>query len=296
MTARSSRTALLRVLASAAAAVGLAVALVAPASAAQSPSSAGQRNGAGPARLGAAATTALAVNSGWQRFEFGDVGSTAAVLELTVPAETWLRVTDAFCAGDQFDVLDGATDLGPTSAPTASSCDVSTESQTRAEVGDAWSSGGWLLAAGRHTVTIRVSRSPFGVGAAFVRADTPVLTTVHLRGSDERPGPGDPDAVGVGSLLLRGAAGQVCYLMFLSGLDPVLAGHIHRGPAGVPGPIVVNLQLPTGRQSIVANCVRADRAVLREIAFAPWNFYANVHTTTHPAGAVRGQLQPPRTP
>jgi CHRD domain len=295
MTARSSRAAVLRVLISISAAVGLALGLVAPASAAQAPSPAGQRNGGVRTEgLRAAATVPLGLNAGWQRFEFAGAGTTAAVFEVTTPIETWLRLTDAFCAGDQFDVLDGASDLGPTSAPTATSCGVSTESQTRAEVGDEWSSGGWLVPAGRHSITVKVTRSPFGVGAAFVRADSPVLTTVHMRGADERPGPGDPDATGVGTLLLRGDAGQVCYVMLLSGLDPVLAGHIHQAPAGVPGPIVVNLQLPPGPQSVVANCVPADRAVLRQIAFAPWKFYTNVHTTTHPAGAIRGQLQPPR--
>jgi hypothetical protein len=217
-------------------------------------------------------------------------------LDLSAPAETWLRLTDMFCAGDEFAVSDNGTPLRPTAPATASTCATFTSSPTRAEVGDAWSSGGWLLPAGRHTLTVTVSKSPYGGGSAFVRADAPAAVTAHLRGSSEVPGPGDPDAMAVATAVLRGRAGQVCYAIATSGLDDVLAGHIHRGAPTVAGPIVVNLQLPPGRQRIFVSCVPADRAVLRDIAFAPWGFYLNIHTSSFPGGAIRGQLQPPRTP
>jgi hypothetical protein len=237
----------------------------------------------------------LRVNSGWLEVLFGAVGSTMDVT-LSAPTQTWLRLTDMFCAGDEFRVMDNGTPLQATAPATAATCDAFTSSPTRAEVGDAWSSGGWLLSAGRHTITVTTSRSPFGGGAAFMRADAPTLATAHLRGASEVPGPGDPDGMAMAATLFLVRSGLVCYVIAADRIDDVLAGHIHRGGPTVAGPIVVNLQLQPPTSRVFANCVPADRAILREIAFAPWNFYVNVHTVPFPAGAIRGQLQPPRTP
>jgi CHRD domain len=293
MTRRPSGTARSRFLLSVAATAGLVVSLVLPASATSTTDV--ERNGGSVGRGAAAAEQPLMVNSGWQEVLFGAVGSTLT-LDLSAPTETWLRLTDMFCAGDEFRVLDNGMPLQPTAPATASTCGAFTSSPTRAELGDAWSSGGWLLAAGRHTITVSPSRSPFGGGSAFVRADVPAMATAHLRGSSEVPGPGDPDGQAVATTVFLGRSGQVCYAIAASGLDDVLAGHIHRGGPTVAGPIVVNLQLPPGSQPFFISCVPADRAVLAEIAFAPWSFYLNLHTSTFPDGAIRGQLQPPRTP
>jgi hypothetical protein len=292
MTRRPSETALVRFLLSLAVAAGLVVSLVTPATARSSADL--ERNGGSARSLATAAPVPLRVNSGWSELLFGAVGSTVD-LNLFAPTQTWLRLTDMFCAGDEFRVSDNGTPLRPTAPATASTCEAFTASPTRAEVGDAWSSGGWLLPAGRHTITIAPSRSPFGGGAAFVRADVPTLATARLRGASEVPGPGDPDGQGLASLLFLPRSGQVCYALAVNGLDEVMAGHIHRGGPAVAGPIVVNLQLEPGEQ-IFVKCVPADREVLRDIAFAPWNYYVNVHTAAFPAGAIRGQLQPPRTP
>lgn len=64
--------------------------------------------------------------------------------------------------------------------------------------------------------------------------------------------------------------------------------HIHRGVAGVNGPIVVNFDQTklNGAQA----CTPAEPALAREIASTPSGFYVNVHTAQFPGGAVRGQL------
>jgi hypothetical protein len=119
----------------------------------------------------------------------------------------------------------------------------------------------------------------------------PAILTAGLRGANERPGPGDPDGRGAIAMVLRPRSERVCYVLHVSRLDDVVAGHIHQGPAGVAGPIVVNLGLPPGPGRFFANCVEADADLLAAIAAAPQNYYANVHTTAFPAGAIRGQLQ-----
>jgi hypothetical protein len=38
-------------------------------------------------------------------------------------------------------------------------------------------------------------------------------------------------------------------------------------------------------------CATVDQEVAREMSMAAQNFYVNVHTAAHPAGAIRGQLR-----
>jgi CHRD domain len=112
------------------------------------------------------------------------------------------------------------------------------------------------------------------------------LATV-LTGAAEVP-PADPDGSGNASLALNPGTGEICYSLSVSGLDPVTAAHIHLGSAGVNGPVVVPLVPPTSGSS--SACTIADRELVKAILKAPENYYVNVHTTTYPAGAVRGQL------
>lgn len=77
-------------------------------------------------------------------------------------------------------------------------------------------------------------------------------------------------------------------------------GHIHTGPAGVNGDIVVPLfelaaspadplndQLETGRGT---GCVTADPALLAQIVASPTGYYVNLHNARFPGGAIRCQL------
>jgi hypothetical protein len=72
-----------------------------------------------------------------------------------------------------------------------------------------------------------------------------------------------------------------------------VAGHIHRGPAGVAGPVVQTLHTSgatadreirdTGETSTAAGLGAA-------ICADPSAYYVNYHTTAFPGGAIRGQL------
>jgi hypothetical protein len=72
--------------------------------------------------------------------------------------------------------------------------------------------------------------------------------------------------------------------------------HIHVGPAGTPGPVVVPLHTAaapfTGTSGSVANCVPANRELIKAIRQNPENYYVNIHSVGRPAGNVRGQLAP----
>jgi hypothetical protein len=57
---------------------------------------------------------------------------------------------------------------------------------------------------------------------------------------EERPAPGDPNATGQADLRLNQGQNEVCFDISWADVDgEVFASHIHVGPAGSAGPIVV---------------------------------------------------------
>ena len=60
---------------------------------------------------------------------------------------------------------------------------------------------------------------------------------VAMTGEAENPA-GDPVGTGTATIRMRAGQGQVCYRLAVSGLTGVNAAHIHRGAAGVAGPVV----------------------------------------------------------
>ena len=121
-----------------------------------------------------------------------------------------------------------------------------------------------------------------------------------LTGEAEAPGPGDPDGSGTAALTLNPGTGKVCYEILVEGIgEPVEPGpgvgsaHIHAGPAGVAGPVVVDLKVTwvsTNGGFASSGCVDADRNLILDILQNPEQYYVNVHNAEFPGGAVRGQL------
>ncbi|MGH3716859.1 MAG: CHRD domain-containing protein [Micromonosporaceae bacterium] len=109
-----------------------------------------------------------------------------------------------------------------------------------------------------------------------------------LTGAEEVPGPGDPDGSGTAVLAVNPGQNEICYTLTVTNVDNVTAAHIHRAPAGAAGPVVVPLAAPTTGTSTA--CSSAARELSLDILMHPENYYVNVHSSTHPAGAVRGQL------
>jgi hypothetical protein len=115
----------------------------------------------------------------------------------------------------------------------------------------------------------------------------PFSTT--LSGPSEVPA-GDPDATGNATVWINPGTGTVCYEWSVSNAaTPIAAAHIHRGVAGVAGPVVVPLP-PTGQSSGSGCTTGVDRSLALDIIRHPWNFYVNTHNAEFPAGVARGQL------
>jgi hypothetical protein len=123
------------------------------------------------------------------------------------------------------------------------------------------------------------------VGAAPAAAASPEFA--RLTGPQEVPGPGDPNGHAAALIDLKPSAGQACVAVRHRNIDPPSGMHIHRGAAGIAGPIVVDFS-----SVLSGGCVAADPALLVEIRDAPSGFYINIHNGAFPAGAIRGQLDP----
>jgi hypothetical protein len=150
------------------------------------------------------------VDGGWISFFFNEAGSVTGPFSFTSPVPVVLSVTDAFCVGDQFQILHGARVESATSTP---AIPPDCESPFRAEEPDpafsqgVFSAGMLLLPAGTHEISIRVTSSPFEFGSGFLRVDA---CTLFLTGPGTLTGTRADDTLcgSAGGDLISGAAGN----------------------------------------------------------------------------------------
>ncbi len=109
----------------------------------------------------------------------------------------------------------------------------------------------------------------------------------QLTGEQEVPGPGDPNGFGSATVWTI-SPDTVCYRLAARGIAPPNAAHIHEGPPGVAGPVVLPLRPPTW--GVSAGCTKAAPALVSGLRANPSDYYVNVHNAEYPAGALRGQL------
>jgi hypothetical protein len=142
------------------------------------------------------------------------------------------------------------------------------------------------------------------LGAAAASAQV-VVATATLGSGDETP------------ILLSGAAGTAevavdtvakefaITLRIFNIPTTTTAGHIHVGAKGIAGPVVIDFPGIGGRLGDFITTFRVGEAAFRPNpaiginsiedviqALANGNAYVNIHTTTYPAGEIRGQLVP----
>lgn len=112
---------------------------------------------------------------------------------------------------------------------------------------------------------------------------------VSMTGIQAGPG-GDPDGNGTVEIRVSPGTGSLCWNLYARAIDPATAAHIHRGAAGAVGPPVVALTTPdaAGRSQ---GCANVDQDLARQMVLEAQDFYVNVHTESHPQGAIRGQLR-----
>ena len=127
--------------------------------------------------------------------------------------------------------------------------------------------------------------------ATSVAANHFATFATSLSGSEEAPGPGDPNGKGWATLDVYDA-GLVCYTLKIQAIETPMAAHIHEAPAGAAGPVVVDLRIDLAerRGNRLTYCANAAEEVVAGIRADPAEYYVNVHNMSYPNGAIRGQL------
>jgi CHRD domain/IPTL-CTERM motif len=141
------------------------------------------------------------------------------------------------------------------------------------------------------SITTRVLRSfMMAVSAALLAvpfAAFAQLYTATLASSNEVP---PVTSTATGSAMVAFVGGSLAYDIQTTNLTGGTAAHIHRGAAGVNGPVVINFVPTFTATGARGTVVTVDPALAQEIANNPAGFYVNVHTSTNPGGEIRGQL------
>ena len=131
--------------------------------------------------------------------------------------------------------------------------------------------------------------------AAAQNAVAPVPTATHVAGSGTLAATLTPEGTnahgsGTARLQLNSEEQTICYVIHVADITlPATAAHIHRGAAGITGPIVVHLGAPNA-QGVSTGCMHASASLINAIMQHPADYYVNVHNAPYPEGAVRGQL------
>ncbi len=126
-----------------------------------------------------------------------------------------------------------------------------------------------------------------GVLATPVLAGEKIKLHAKLSGAEEVPAASSAGH-GTATVTVDTSKGQLCYLLKAAGSDTPTMAHIHKGTAGVAGPVVVPLNAP--KHGSAKGCASASADALAAIVASPIDYYVNVHTAAHPSGAMRGQL------
>lgn len=152
--------------------------------------------------------------------------------------------------------------------------------------------------------TLALTVAALGAGAAPAAAQTFTLTAT-LTGAGETPAPGiNTGAFGTAVVTVDMAARTVTYRVDVFNMPSgVTASHIHVGPAGTAGPVIVNFAPPvnasndfsySGTVPEAQFLLRPDQGIRSGEdalqAILGNNSYVNVHSSVNAGGEVRGQL------
>jgi CHRD domain len=158
---------------------------------------------------------------------------------------------------------------------------------------------------GRFYVNVHTVANPGGAvrgQLAYVSGGV-VTYAADLRPGNEVPAV-NSTAFGSAFVAFDPVTSNIAWEVNTEGIANATMSHIHRGAAGVNGPVIINFattpaQIPAGRSSGAApvtavqsgNLQPADLTNLANAASAN-AYYVNVHSSAFPGGEVRGQLVP----
>jgi hypothetical protein len=163
----------------------------------------------------------------------------------------------------------------------------------------------------KESVPMKRSSSVYAVAAAVWLCAAPAsaqntqMMVATLSGGAETPAPGVlTGAAGHATLSIDQSAQTISVTLNIVNLPTATtAAHIHVGPAGVAGPIIIDFPIPTGRTGDLSVSFRVGASSFRarpELGVVTMadaiqsilagNAYVNVHTVANGGGEIRGQL------
>jgi hypothetical protein len=142
------------------------------------------------------------------------------------------------------------------------------------------------LIAGRLYVNVHSGKNPTGEIRGQILRPGETLFVAALEGTQEVP-PIASKATAVASVILGAARNQIRYRISMKDVAPTVA-HLHRGIAGVNGPVVYPLA-PVG--AVIEGIQPVNPADVQDLARRRW--YVNIHSAANPTGELRGQLLRP---
>ncbi|TYB45573.1 CHRD domain-containing protein [Actinomadura chibensis] len=143
---------------------------------------------------------------------------------------------------------------------------------------------------------VRAQLAPLGARRDVLRLLKTGGRRAFMSGDQEVPvkgGPavGDPDGRAIAFVRPAGT-GSLRFSMAWIGVVPSLA-HLHRGGFGTNGPVAADLvttAVPGTIFAVAGTATGVEPSVVQGVRANPRNWYANIHSTEFPGGAVRGQL------
>jgi hypothetical protein len=134
----------------------------------------------------------------------------------------------------------------------------------------------------------------FAFGCLFSAVAAAQVSTyvANLTGANETPVPADPDGVGFAVITFDQGAGTITFTAYAQSIAAPTASHIHRGAAGVTGPVIIPFNQPFVNGVSSGTLTGISAAFLSEIVANPPGYYFNIHNADFPGGAIRGQLRP----
>jgi hypothetical protein len=111
---------------------------------------------------------------------------------------------------------------------------------------------------------------------------------VRMTGAEEVP-PVSSSASGSGTVTIsedRSASGS----FKLQNAAHITAAHIHVGPAGKTGPVIIPLQKTADNEWVVPPGAKLTESQYQ--SYKAGGLYVNFHSAKHKGGEIRGQLRP----
>ncbi len=149
----------------------------------------------------------------------------------------------------------------------------------------------FALLQSKYYVNVHTTTVPSGeIRGQIGQEEAAAHYSAHLTGDQEVP-PVTTAASGTGSFTLDRSRSVLHYLVNVSDIADVKASHIHRGRKGENGPVVFPLYTGSGAFGPGAPVGGGVGLSSRDLVdLLTGYYYVNVHTTSSPAGEIRGQI------